>query len=195
MISIGITGGIGSGKSVVCRIFSVLGIPVYNADMAAKHLSNTDPEIRNELIAIAGEEVYINGELNRRYLSELIFNNKEMLQKVNRITHPRLEMHYRKWRDHHESFPYTVFESAILIESQLARKFDRIVAVIAPEEIRIARVLSRDNQDPRVIRNIINNQLTEEEFVKKSHHVITNDDQTLVIPQVLKLHQLFLNLK
>lgn len=195
MIKVGITGGIGSGKSMVCRIFSVLGIPVYNADQEAKILSNTDPEIRKQLISIAGENVYRGQELNRRYLAELIFNNKELLRMVNQITHPRIGFHFSNWLKLHASYPYTIFESAILIESPMAGMFEQIVAVVAPEEIRIARVISRDNMDVSVIRNIMNNQLSEDEIIRNSHHVITNDDKTLVVPQVLDLHRFFTDFK
>lgn len=192
MIKIGITGGIGSGKSLVCQIFYILGIPVYYADEEAKKLMISDPDVRKELVELAGTEVYIETGLNRPFLADLIFNNKAMLEKLNRIIHPRIAEHFKKWCLLYTGSPYIIHESAILFESGLSEEFDKIIAVAAPEPIRINRVLSRSNMDRMKIIAIIKNQLPEDDVTKRSDYIINNDDLTLVIPQVLDLHKKFL---
>ncbi|HEX2396332.1 MAG TPA: dephospho-CoA kinase [Bacteroidales bacterium] len=192
MIKVGITGGIGSGKSVACRIFSILGVPVYNADAEAKTLTNTDPEIREQLISLAGEAVFTDQSLNRRYLSDLIFNNNELLARVNRIIHPRVEAHFIEWALLHSGSPYLILESAILFESNLYIHFDKIVTVTAPEDIRIRRALTRNNMTVEKIRSIMDSQLPEKEITEKSDYIVINDEKELIIPQILRLHQLFL---
>lgn len=193
MIKVGITGGIGSGKSVVCRIFSVLGAPVYYADDEAKILTGTDPEIRQQLISLAGKEVFTDQGLNNRYLSDLIFNDKELLARVNSIIHPRVEAHFIRWAFLHSSSPYTIMESAILFSGNLHKNFDKIVLVTAPEDLRIRRVLRRNNMTVDKIRSIINSQQPEKEIAEKSDYIIINNEKELIIPQILKLHKDFIN--
>ena len=195
MIKIGITGGIGSGKSVICRIFSVLGIPVYDADREAKNLANTDSNIREQLISVAGPDVYSADGLNRPYLSELIFNDSQMLDKVNRIIHPRVAVHYLNWTRQHENYPYTIHESALIFESGLEGVFDKIIVVSAPENLRMRRVLSRSNMTMDKFHRIIQSQLPENEISGKADYVIVNDEKSLLLPDVLKLHELFMNTK
>jgi len=194
MIKVGVTGGIGSGKSLVCQVFSVLGIHVYYADAESKKLADSDPEIREKLISIAGSTVYNDAGLNRPILADLIFSNNVLLEKVNRIIHPRVAAHFQKWCVLHAHETYIIHESAILFESGLYKEFDRIIAVTAPKEIRISRILSRTNMSVEKAEEIMKNQLPQEETAERSDYTIINDEFTLLIPQILHLHKIFLSL-
>jgi dephospho-CoA kinase len=194
MIKVGITGGIGSGKSLICEVFSVLNVPVYHADAEAHALTDHDADIRAELTALFGKEIYQDKMLNRPLLADQIFNNRDILEKVNRIIHPRVAAHFAQWCAMYPDDPYIVQESAILFESRAYLSFYKTVVVTAPESIRIGRVLSRKNMTPDKIRAILQNQLPEEEIAGRSDFIINNDGQELVIPQVLHLHKTFLSL-
>jgi len=194
MIKIGITGGIGSGKSIICQVFSILKVPVYHADAEAKMLTESDPTIRKQLEAVAGVNVFNNGGLNRLLLADLIFNNSDMLEKINGIIHPKVAVHFKEWCTRHSQDPYIIHESAILFESNTYKDFQKIVAVTSPEDKRISRILNRNNMTIDRIRSIMMNQLPESEIVQRSDFVIINDDSQLIIPQVLELHHIFLHL-
>jgi dephospho-CoA kinase len=187
MIKVGVTGGIGSGKSLICRVFSQLGVPVYSADDAAKNLMNNDPEIRMGLTVLFGSTIYKDGILNRSTLSGLIFANPKLLADVNRIVHPRVGRDFSEWCSTFKSVPFVIQESAILFESNTFRLFDHIILVTAPEEIRIQRVLSRPGMTREKILRIIKNQLPEEEKMVRSHFVIKNDETTLILPLILSI--------
>jgi dephospho-CoA kinase len=191
MIKVGITGGIGSGKSLVCEVFSKLGAPVYSADDTARILVDTDPEIREKLILLLGSEIYTGNVLNRPGMSDLIFNNRTLLEQVNQVIHPRVAEHFLLWCAENNDHPYLIQESALLFESGFYKLFDRCVTVTAPEEIRIQRIVSRRGLDVEKIRTIIQNQLTDQEKTARSHHVIVNDGLAPVLPQVLQLHASF----
>jgi dephospho-CoA kinase len=188
MIRVGITGGIGSGKSWICQVFARLGIPVYNADTAARLITENDRAIRKELINLLGNDVYTGKSLNRSRMAEIIFNNRELLKKVNHIIHPAVVIDFRNWCNAMAGFPYIVQESAILFESELYRMFDFIVLVTAPEEVRFRRVINRYGMTAEKINSIMKNQLPEKEISVRSHLVIKNDDKTLVLPPILKFH-------
>ena len=191
MIRVGITGCIGSGKSLVCQVFSHLGVPVYYADLEAKILTDTDAGIRKELIGLMGENIYTGSQVNRQAMAKLIFNNTDLLRRVNRIIHPRVAEHFLTWCANHADIGYIIQESALLFESEAYQLFDRYVVVTSPEEIRLNRVLRREGMTTEIIKSIMHNQLSEEEKVARSHFVIINDEKTLLLPQVLKLHALF----
>jgi dephospho-CoA kinase len=191
MIKVGITGCIGSGKSLVCEVFSRLGAPVYSADAAARNLVDTDPEIRESLVMVLGEEVYTGNVLNRPRMADMIFNNKLLLEKVNRIIHPRVAEHFQLWCLKNSKSNYLIQESAILFESGMDFLFDQLITVTAPEELRIRRVIARRDMTLDKIRAITLNQLPEEEKIVRSHHVIVNDGNTPILPQVLRLHEIF----
>ena len=193
MIRVAVTGGIGSGKSLICQIFSKLGVPIYYADIYARMLAENDPDIRKKLIALLGPEVYTGASLNRPVMSTLIFNNKPLLEKVNRIIHPRVAEQFLDWCLQHSGKAYVIQESAILFESNAYRLFDRIVMVSSPEHLRIRRTLNRKDMTLEKIKSIMQNQLPEEEKILRSQHVVINDDITPVLPQVLSLHQVFMN--
>jgi len=194
MITAGITGGIASGKSVVCEVFKLLGVPVYNADTAAKVLANTDREIKNDLIKLFGDDIYEGNNLNRKKLSEIIFNNKTALENTNKIIHPRVIKDFLRWAEEHKDHKYILMEAAILYESGTYKMLDKVITVTAPKQIRISRALSRENFTKQIIENIQKNQILDEEKVKRSHYVILNDNKTLILPQILRIHQQLLNI-
>ncbi len=193
MLKIGLTGGIGSGKSIVARIFETLGIPVYYADDAAKRLMNEDEEIKNTITRHFGEESYINGILNRPHISSVVFNDKEKLDLLNAITHPATIRDAEAWMQRQNS-PYAIKEAALIFESGSAENLDYVIGVFAPPNIRIKRVMERDGISPDEVRKRMARQLDEEIKMKLCDFVITNNEEQLVIPQVLALHEKFIAL-
>jgi dephospho-CoA kinase len=192
MLKIGITGGIGSGKTTVCRIFELLGVPIYYADEASKKLLVTDPEIKREIVAVFGEEVLdAQQTISRKKVAARVFGNESELKKLNAIMHPAVALHFESWLKGYVSQPYIVKEAAIMFESGAYKQMDKIITVSAPEELRIARVLNRDVVTREEVQRRLHAQLSEEERIKRSQYVIVNDEQQLVIPQVMELHQLF----
>lgn len=184
MLKIGLTGGIGSGKSIVAKAFEMLGVPVYNSDLRAKHLMNTNPDIRKQLITCFGKGVY-NGDstINRKYLAERIFKNKESLSSINEIVHPVVRKDFATWCEENKNVQYVIQESAILFDTGLYKNFDKIITVSADEEIRIQRVVSRDSVSEDSVLERIKNQLAEEERINKSDFVIYNTSE-LILPQI-----------
>jgi len=190
-IQIGITGGIGSGKSLVCRIFHVLGVPVYDADSRAKKLMTTDgiliDQIKKEFGSLSYDE---RGMLNREWLGNTVFNAPEKLTKLNSLVHPRVAVDYKQWVDEQSRVKYCVKEAALLFEAGSWQLLDKIIVVTAPDELRIKRVLQRDPHRSRAdVESIIKNQMPQEEKIKKTDFEIINDESELVVPQVLKLHE------
>jgi dephospho-CoA kinase len=196
-LQIGITGGIGSGKSLVCKIFHCLGVPVYDADSHAKGLMTTDGILVSEIKKEFGELSYnIDGSLNRAYLSHTVFNDTKQLEILNRLVHPRVGADYRHWVEQHKNHPYVLKEAALLFESGSHRSLDKVIVVYAPEELRIQRVLRRDkHRSADQVLAIIQNQMSEEEKMKKADYKIRNDEALLLIPQVLELHQRFISMQ
>lgn len=194
MIKIGLTGGIGSGKSMICQVFARLGTPVYYADTAAKELSETDAEIRQHLIRLLGSDAYQGTSLNRQKIAALIFGDKTLLASVNQIIHPKVAEDFTRWCLRHTHQAYVIQESAILFESMAYRMMDRYLTIFAPEDIRRERTLARKDMTIQKLRAIMQNQLPEQEKVRLSHHVIINDGLKPVLPQILHLHNLFLTL-
>jgi len=191
-LTIGITGGIGSGKSYIARIFKALGVPFYDADKEAKKLMNTNPVIKNALILEFGKEVYdIAGHLNRAYLASQVFRDKEKLAKLNAIVHPMVIQHGEDWALS-QTFPYSLKEAALLFESGSYEKLDYTILVTAPTDIRIARVMQRDAITREEVLDRINKQLSDEEKQKLADFTIVNDGLTPLLPQILPLHKQFL---
>lgn len=189
---VGITGGIGSGKSLVCKIFSSLGVPIYDADTRAKWLMDNDSIIKQKVKESFGENSYDSKGLNRAYLAKTVFVDQEKLSVLNQIVHPAVGQDYREWVQKQEA-DVVIKEAALMFESDAYKTLDKIINVSAPAELRIKRVLKRDSQRGRdQIEAIIAKQLPEEERISRSDYVIYNDGNQLVIPQVLKLHQHFL---
>jgi dephospho-CoA kinase len=183
---LGLTGGIGSGKSVVSKLFQVSGIPVYDSDTRSKILCNTDKELKKSLIRLFGSDIYTNNLLNQRNLAEHIFNNKKALKTVNALIHPVVERDFIEWveRLKNNAIPVVAQETAILFEAGLEKHYDQIICVIAPKELRIERVCKRSNIDHKAVSERIKNQLSQDEFIRRSDIIIENDGIHALIPQV-----------
>jgi dephospho-CoA kinase len=194
---IGITGGIGSGKSLICHIFKVLGVPVYDADSRAKKLMTTDGILINQIKKEFGTLSYNEkGELNRELLGKTVFNQPDQLAKLNSLVHPRVAWDYNQWIDEQSNASYCLKEAALLFEAGSYQSLDKIIVVTAPDELRIRRVLQRDAHRTREdVMHIIKNQMPQEEKVKLADYVIKNDESELILPQVLKLHEWFNSMK
>jgi dephospho-CoA kinase len=188
MLRIGLTGGIGSGKSVVAGIFETLGIPVYYADHAAKRLMNTDPALKKLVIEHFGEAAYVNDQLDRKYLAEIVFNDREKLDRLNAITHPATMEDAEKWMKKQQT-PYCIKEAALLFESGAAGQLDKIIGVYAPQNIRVRRVMERDKVSEAEVMKRIRRQINEEMKMKLCDFVINNNEEELLRPQVLNLHE------
>ena len=189
---IGITGGIGSGKSFVASIFSQLGIPVYDADSHAKPFMTTDPSIIKGLTENFGKTIYeSNGALNKKLLSDLIFADENARLKVNSIVHPAVAIHFETWKDQHFRKPYVIKESAILFEANADKGIDFSICVTAPIDLRKERIKARDHSTNDKIQSIINNQMEEGERNSKCNFVVVNDNITPLLPQIIELNKLF----
>jgi len=189
-LQIGVTGGIGSGKSLVCKIFSSLGVPIYDADSRAKSIMTTDgilvEQIKKEFGDLAYDE---SGELNREHIGRLVFQNEEKRKKLNELVHPRVAVDTQNWIKTQGEVPYVVKEAALLFESGGYKILDKLILVTAPEELRIKRVMLRDPQRSRAdIKKIIRAQMPEEEKMKLADVIIHNDETELILRQVLSLH-------
>jgi dephospho-CoA kinase len=193
MYKVGITGGIGTGKSIVCSIFSVLGIPIYDADSRAKWLTEHDPLIRKALITAFGSEVFNGNTLNRSFLATAAFSNESKTQTLNAIIHPVVATDFAEWVLTQQGAPYVLKEAALLYESGSAKELDTMIVVSAPMELRLKRVLKRDShRTEKQIRDIIARQWSEDEKLALANHIVYNDELQLLVPQVLALHQQFL---
>ncbi|WP_017731296.1 dephospho-CoA kinase [Nafulsella turpanensis] len=193
VVKIGVTGGIGAGKSVVCRVFAALGIPVYDADTQAKRLLTEDPALVRQLKAHFGEASYAaDGTLNRVYLANEVFKDEEKLVLLNSLVHPRVAVDFNKWLQRHEEAPYVIKEAALIFEAGSYKNLNAVVAVSAPEELRVRRTIIRDeHRNRQQVEEIIRKQLSEEERLSRADYKITNGDKSLVVPQVLRLHKQF----
>jgi dephospho-CoA kinase len=192
---IGITGGIGSGKSIVCKVFELLGVPIFYADIEAKKIYD-DEYVKTLLINKYGHEIYLpDGKLNREKLSKIIFSNQDELKYINSLIHPLVAKAYSEWCERHKNFPYTLKEAAILFESSSYKELDKVITVSAPLELRINRVIKRDNLTRIQILERIKHQWEEDKRIKYADFVIYNDDEHLVIPQIVDLHKKLIVLK
>jgi dephospho-CoA kinase len=183
MLKVGLTGGIGSGKTTVAEIFYSLGIPVYNSDERAKYLMENDPSLRVSIIEYFGKDSYRSEGLNRLYLSREVFSDKTKLQKLNSLVHPFVSNDFAGWCKN-QSAPFVVKEAAVLIESGAYKGLDKIIIVTASENTRMDRVMARDNVKASEVRDRINNQLTDDEKLKYADFIIDNDGKKLLISQV-----------
>ena len=190
MLRVGLTGGIGSGKSTVAKIFEVLGIPVYYADAAARRLMNEDDELKQNIISHFGADSYIDGMLNRSYIASLVFNNKEQLETLNAITHPATIRDANEWMQRQRS-SYVIKEAALIFESGSAEFLDHVIGVFAPLPLRLHRIMQRDGTSSEEIMLRMRRQLDEKIRMKLCDSVLINDEQQLLLPQVLALHEQF----
>lgn len=187
MIILGITGGIGSGKSTISELLLIWGIPVYNADLESKKLTNNSSVIRKELIKLYGKDIYNDdGLLNKIKLASIIFNDKKQLQKVNAIIHPEVKNNLREWILNNKENDIVAYESAIMFESGFHKLTNKILTVYTPLEIRINRIIKRDNSSREKALERIKSQMDDEERIKLSDFVIVNDDTKSLIDQVLE---------
>jgi dephospho-CoA kinase len=193
ILRIGITGGIGSGKSTVARIFGVLGIPVYYADDAAKRIMNEDALLREQIIKNFGEQSYVEGKLNREYLASIVFHDKKKLAALNALVHPATIRNSAQWMKC-QSTPYAIREAALIFESGAQDQLDYVIGVSAPVELRIERAMQRDNLTRQQVVDRMNRQINETIKMRLCDFVILNDGKKPVIPQVLKLHEKFLEM-
>jgi len=192
-IQVGITGGIGAGKSVVSKFFSVLGVPVYNADERGKWILANDSVVVNFIRQEFGHAAIKDGKPDTRFLASQVFSNAEKLQKLNSIIHPRVAADYEQWLGQHYTASYAIKEAAIMYESGSDKTMDKMIVVYAPKEVRMKRVLQRDpHRTEADVLNIMGKQLPEEEKMKRADYIIHNDEQMLIIPQVLELHKKFM---
>ncbi len=192
-LKIGLTGGIGSGKSTVAKLFELLQVPVYYADAASKRLYQTDRNLMQSLKQHFGEDIYTNEQLNRTKLATLVFSDKEKLALLNSLVHPPTIRDAAEWFSRQRA-PYVIKEAALLFESGSVEGLDFVVGVYAPVHLRIKRVMDRDGSRREDVQNRMSKQLSESIKMKLCDFVITNDEQELVIPQVVQLHQKFLGL-
>jgi dephospho-CoA kinase len=194
-LQVGITGGIGSGKSLVSHIFKLLGVPIYDADSRAKSIMTTDGILVSQIKKEFGVLSFrADGTLNREYLAEHVFSDPEKLKQLNKLVHPRVGEDYNRWVKDQVSL-YVLKEAALLFEAKSNTALDKIIVVSAPQELRIKRVLQRDkHRTVQQIKDIIGSQLKEEEKLELADHIIVNDESKPVIPQVLALHKQFLTM-
>lgn len=180
MLKIGITGGIGSGKTTVCRLFELLGVPVYYADDESKKLLTDDKAVKEQVLKLFGT-------IDRKQLAGIVFNDKQKLEQLNAILHPAVGLHFENWLNK-QNTPYILKEAAILFESGAYKQVDKVLTIIAPLELKIQRTMKRDNVTKEEVERRMKLQMTDDEKVKRSDFVIKNNEQDLLIPQVLSLH-------
>ncbi|AHM60728.1 dephospho-CoA kinase [Flammeovirgaceae bacterium 311] len=193
-LKIGITGGIGAGKSTVCKVFAALGIPVYDADSRAKRLLVEDRELVVQIQHQFGAEAYFSdGSLNRVWLAAQVFSKPKELALLNSLVHPRVGLDFESWYQQQQQAPYILKEAALLFESGSYKNLDAVITVTAPQALRLRRTIMRDEHRSREqVEEIMQRQLPEEERIERSQFKIVNDEHSLVLPQVLRLHRQFL---
>jgi dephospho-CoA kinase len=192
-LKIGLTGGIGSGKSTVAKVFEILGIPVYYADDAARRLMNEDDELRRQIIDHFGPSAYKNNQLDRAYIAAQVFNNKEKLELMNSLVHPATIRDSENWMVS-QTTPYAIKEAAIIFESGTQDQYDYIIGVAAPLPLRTLRAMRRDGSTREQVLARMGKQIQEVIKMRLCDFVIHNDEQQALIPQVIKMHETLLDL-
>jgi dephospho-CoA kinase len=194
MMIVGLTGGIGSGKSTVGSMFQKWGVPIYNSDVEAKNLMGRSKKIKSDIEALLGKESYLDGKLNREYIAKVVFKDKELLQGLNNIVHPAVRRHFRGWCKRQHT-PYVIQEAAIIFENGTYGFYDKIILVTAPKNIRIQRVVARDGIEPEAVLERINNQWPDSEKVKLSDFVIENIGLEDTLREVGRIHHKLLKIR
>lgn len=189
---VGLTGGIGSGKSTVAEFFRELGVPVYNSDYKAKKIMHEDSKVKAKILNLFGEKAYSKNELNRRFIASEVFSNKKKLKALNAIVHPAVRADFLTWVDS-QDYPYVIQEAAIIFENNSEDRYDKVILVTAPKEIRITRVIDRDGNSASEIKARIENQLSDEEKIPRAHFVIKNVDLDKTRQNARKIHEILLN--
>lgn len=189
MLKVGITGGIGSGKTTVCQFFHQLGVPVYYADARARQIMNEIPAVIQKITELFGKQAYANGELNRPFIAEQAFKDKNLLQQLNAIVHPAVFEDSIRFFQSHPDEPYVLYEAAILFESGNYKAMDKVILVYAPAELRIERTMQRDHVSREQVEDRMKQQQPDEEKLKLADFVVYNDGSQTLIDQVLTIHQ------
>ncbi len=190
-LRIGITGGIGSGKTTVCKIFETFGIPVFYSDICAKDIVVTNIDVKRQIVGLFGSESYdLNGQLNKRLISSKIFTDKALLVEMNQIVHPAVFQAYERWQYQNRDASYTLNESALLFETGRYQQMNANILVTCPIEIRIARVMKRDQATYDEVMRKVNNQMAENEKLGLADYKVVNDGSTLLVPQIVKIHHI-----
>jgi dephospho-CoA kinase len=188
MIKVGMTGGIGSGKTTVCKMFELLGIPIYYADERAKKLMTSNKTLKKGIIDLLGKNAYYrNGRINRSYVAKKVFNDKDLLSGLNGLVHPAVGVDYLSWCKEHVNAHYTIKEAALLIESGSYKQLDQLIVVAAPEAIRIERVMLRDKSNAEEVKARIRNQIPEQEKIQLADIVIDNGGERSLIKQIITI--------
>ena len=188
MFLVGLTGGIGSGKSLICSILEKLRVPVYYADTEAKKLMNSDPDLKDQIVRLFGEQAYKSGYIDSAYLAGRLFGDAALLSDMNALVHPLVRKDFRRWAEQHDELPYVVEEAAILFESGAYKDMDFTVLISAPEEVRITRVMERDGSKRESVQKRMEHQWSEGKLRELADHVIINDGQQMLLPQVINMH-------
>ncbi len=184
---VGLTGGIGSGKSIVAKIFESLGVPIFDADNEAKSIINNNADVVKEVVAEFGE-VYDHGKLNANKMAQFVFSDKEALEKLNNIIHPKVKENFENWIEKNNQAPILIKEAAILIETGTYQQMDKIILVIAPEDLRIRRVMERDGVQKKEVLKRMKNQFSDEEKLNFADYILNNDEKELLLPQIIDLY-------
>jgi dephospho-CoA kinase len=189
MLKVGITGGIGSGKTTVCQIFECLHVPVFYADVEAKRLMSSDPELKSKISSLFGKKAYAeNGQLNRKYISSRVFSDKSLLSKLNQLVHPAVFQAAEKWFKSKADQKYALYEAALIFETNSQDRFDQIITVTAPKKMRIQRVVMRDKVSSKSVEDRMKNQMSQWAKLKISNYQIRNNGKKLILPQILYIH-------
>jgi dephospho-CoA kinase len=188
---IGITGGIGSGKSLICKIFSTMNVPIYDADSRAKHLINNDLSLKKSIKNLLGENAYTsNDEYNRAWVASQVFNNPDLLKQLNSLVHPCVHKDAYNWVKKYPNSPFLLYEAALMKAAGDSNMFNKVIVINAPINLRIKRIQARDKRSEQEIRDIIARQVSDEERLKIADYVIENDDKKAVLEQVLEIFNL-----
>ncbi|GBF21503.1 MULTISPECIES: dephospho-CoA kinase [Arenibacter] len=194
MIIVGLTGGIGSGKSTVGSMFQKLGVPIYNSDAEAKNLMASSKKIKNEIEALLGKESYLEGKPNKEYIAKIVFKDKKLLQGLNNIVHPAVRRHFKSWCKR-QNAPYVIQEAAIIFENGADKFYDKIILVTSPKDIRIQRVVDRDGATAEAVMSRIDNQLPDSEKEKLSDFIIENIGLEETEREVFRIHHKLLKIR
>lgn len=184
---LGITGGIGSGKTSVCKVFDVMGIPVFSADREARKIMDNDSKIISGIHSITGKDLYVNGSLNRMELAKIIFNDRTILEKVNSLVHPVVVDYFRNWVSD-QSSSYVIMEAAILFESGASKLVNKVATVVAPVAERMERVIRRNKLSREQVIERMRNQMDDDARIKLSDYIIYNSENDMIIPAIMKIH-------
>jgi len=195
LLRVGVTGGIGSGKTLVCKILEALGYPVFYSDIVAKTITDTDPEVVKQVKAIFGNNIYANGKLNRQKVAELVFVNDTLLRTLNSIIHPAVARSFEQWCLQNTSSGIVFKESALLFETGIFHELHKTILVTAPDDIRIRRVIDRDGVSELEVRARMAKQMPEEQKRKLADFIIDNNSDQLILPQVLGIVQVLTSTK